>query len=118
MTVTRIGTSAGEPMVWCVWFEGAKDVYGLFPPEALKASPEAPGAPPEPAKALEPAEVKAAPGPQPTEADSVPVTPEPAEASQDTLTTPTEGAPAGKKNELEDQILSIQSVIANLLKRS
>jgi hypothetical protein len=118
MTITRIGTSAGEPMVWCVWFEGAKDVYGLFPPEALKASSEAREAPPEPAKTLEPAEVKAAPEPQPTEVDSEPVTPEPAEASQDTLKPPADGAPGGEKNETEDQIVSLQSMIANLLKRS
>ena len=57
-------------------------------------------------------------GGRPTEAESVAVTPEPAKASQDTLTAPTDGAPVGKKNELEDQILSIQSVIASLLKRS
>jgi uncharacterized protein YodC (DUF2158 family) len=118
MTITRIGTSAGEPMVWCVWFEGAKDVYGLFPPDALKTSPEAREAPPEPAKKLEPAEVKAPAEPQPINVDSSPVVPEPAEASQDTLTTPADGAPVSKRNEMEDQIRSIQSVITNLLKRS
>src|SRR5690349_12253597 len=39
MTVTRIGTAGGEPMVWCAWFEGTKDAYGLFPPDALKTPP-------------------------------------------------------------------------------
>jgi len=42
MTVTRIGTAGEVPMVWCVWFEGAKDAYGLFPPDALRASPSEP----------------------------------------------------------------------------
>ena len=28
MTVTRIGTAGGEPMVWCAWFEGSKCLSG------------------------------------------------------------------------------------------
>jgi len=67
MTVTRIGTSAGEPMVWCVWFEGAKDVYALFPPDALKAPldrPEALDGPSEPPEAL----TEATEPPEPLEA--------------------------------------------------
>jgi len=70
MTVTRIGTSGGDPMVWCAWFEGTKDAYGLFPPDALKApSPseraEAIRAPsePQPNVPLEP-ESMAAPEPE------------------------------------------------------
>jgi uncharacterized protein YodC (DUF2158 family) len=77
MTVMKIGTAGGEPMVWCVWFEGTKDAYGLFPPEALKASPElmeTHEALSEPAQALEPAEVPP-PEPQPTETDGAPTLP-------------------------------------------
>jgi uncharacterized protein YodC (DUF2158 family) len=77
MTVTRIGTAGDEPMVWCVWFEGTKDAYALFPPEALKASPEQTEtreAVSEPAQAIKPAEVL--PGePPPTETDGAPTLP-------------------------------------------
>src|SRR5438270_8286492 len=69
MTVTRIGTAGGEPMVWCAWFEGSKDAYGLFPPEALKASPE-----PQPKAAPQP-QLQAPPELRPTEVDKAP--PEP-----------------------------------------
>jgi len=101
MTITRIGTAGGEPMIWCVWFEGTKDVYGLFPPEALKAPPElaeARKAPPEPAQVLESAEVEAPSEPQLTEADS---------------------AHPAKENDksLEAQIASVQALIANWIKR-
>jgi len=109
MTVVKIGTAGGEPMVWCAWFEGTKDVYGLFPPNALKTTLEPPEAfegPSEPADTLtersEPEEtVKAFPEPHPnaeTEADS---------------------AHPAKENDksLEAQIASVQALIANWIKR-
>jgi uncharacterized protein YodC (DUF2158 family) len=104
MTVTRIGTSGGEPMIWCAWFEGTKDAYGLFPPDALKAA--------EPHKAP--------PATQPAEADSTLVTPEPVEASQSRHSTEVDSAPPpeGDEKSEEAQIASIQSLIAGLLKRS
>ena len=125
MTVTRIGTSAGEPMVWCVWFEGSKDVYALFPPETLKAASELAEpdkAPSEPAQGLKPplkqAEaVEASPEPQPIELDVAPLTPEPVEASQEPHPTHPDSVPAGK-SDIETQIVSIQSMISSLLKRS
>ena len=97
MTVMRVGTAGGESMVWCAWFEGTKDAYGLFPPETLKA--------------LEP---------QPTGVGSTPVAPDAVEASQDAHPTPADSAPLAEKSEksLEAQIASVQSLIANLLKRS
>src|SRR5207253_7655439 len=41
-----------EPMVWCAWFEGTKDAYALFPPEALKAPLEPAEAPSKTPEAL------------------------------------------------------------------
>jgi uncharacterized protein YodC (DUF2158 family) len=123
MTVMRIGTAGGEPMVWCAWFEGTKDAYALFPPDALKAALEAAEAPSKPPEAL-----KAPPELRPTEADSVPGRPEAVEEPQDLHPTQAYSAPlAGKdsappaeENEKspEDQVASIQSLIASLLKRS
>ncbi len=123
MTVTRIGTAGGEPMVWCAWFEGTKDAYALFPPEALKAPLE-----PAEAPSKTPETLKAPPEPQPTELDSAPVTPEAVEASQEPHPTQADSAPFAEKDTApparenekshEDQIASIQSLIASLLKRS
>ena len=163
MTVTRIGTAAGEPMVWCAWFEGTKDLYGLFPPEALKAPSERPeqqpqaalepqtapseplpvdNTPPEPpltpephpTPEPEPIEADSAlafgkmksltwafskPTPLPTEVDRAPVTPEAGEAKQDPHPTKADSAPGAEKNgkPLEDQIASMQSLLANWLKQ-
>jgi uncharacterized protein YodC (DUF2158 family) len=109
MTVTRIGASAGEPMLWCTWFDGTKDAYGLFPPNALKAPlqlPEALKGISEPADALtetsEPVETLTVPTEpqaqsiseaQPTELDSAPVADEPAEAKQEAHPQQTDSAP-------------------------
>jgi uncharacterized protein YodC (DUF2158 family) len=118
MTVTRIGTAGGEPMVWCAWFEGTKDAYALFPPHALKAPLEPADAPSKTPKALK----------APPEPDSAPVTPEAVEASQEPHPTQADSAPFAEKDPAppagenekshEDQIASIQSLIASLLKRS
>jgi len=35
MTITRIGTAGGEPMIWCVWFEGTKGLKCLWWKEAV-----------------------------------------------------------------------------------
>ena len=120
MTVTRIGAAGGEPMVWCVWFEGSKDVYALFPQETLKAesAPAEPdktiSAPPQTLKPpLAQAEsVGASPDPQAIEVDGAPLTPEPVEASQEPHTEPE------RESDIETQIGSIQSMINSLLKRS
>lgn len=130
MTVVKIGTAGGEPMVWCAWFESTKDVYGLFPPNALKGTVEPPKTlrgPSESADALtkrsEPEEtVKALPQPQPkapNEVDSAPVTPDSAEAAQDANPTQAERAPPAKANDksLEAQIASVQALIAQWIKR-
>jgi len=125
MTVTRIGAAGGEPMVWCVWFEGSKDVYALFPPETLRAASELAEpdkVPSEPAQALKPpleqAEaVGAPPEPRPIEVDGAPITPEPVEALQEPHPTHPDSVPAGKRD-IENQIVSIQSMISSLLKRS
>jgi uncharacterized protein YodC (DUF2158 family) len=122
MTVTRIGTAGEEPMAWCVWFEGSKDVYGLFPPEALVASSElaTAGKASELEQALAPPsqQPEALKEPQPTEADSAPLTPEPVEASQEPHPTQPDGLPPAGKGDIEAQVLSIQSMISSLLKRS
>jgi uncharacterized protein YodC (DUF2158 family) len=38
MTVTRVGTTNGEPTVWCVWFLESEQKSGTFPPGALESS--------------------------------------------------------------------------------
>ena len=106
MTITRIGTSGGETMVWCAWFEGTKDTHALFPPGALKKpaepSPTAGGR-----TAISPDAVEAAKAPDPTAANSAPVEEK-------------DNAPLAEKNKKsqEAQIASVQSLIASLLKRS
>ena len=177
MTVTRIGTAGEEPMVWCAWFDGTKDAYALFPPDALKAS--ALSEPAEAAKALFEPEPKTTPEPQPqpqpktepepqqeklieqnksppqpqprteadtasaftkmdsfrwafsepkplpSEADSAPITnsaapvaPEAIEAKRDSHPTQADDEPRTEKKEsLEDQIMSMQSLISDWLKR-
>jgi uncharacterized protein YodC (DUF2158 family) len=124
MTVTRIGAAGGEPMVWCVWFEGTKDLYGLFPPETLKAPSEltepdkAPSEPEALKPPLEPAETLEAPREQqPTEVEGAPLTPEPAEASQEPHPTQPDSVPLAAKSDIQAQIVSIQSMISSLLKR-
>jgi len=127
MTVVKIGTAGGEPMVWCAWFEGTKDVYGLFPPNALKTTLEPPEAfegPSEPADTLtersEPEEtVKAFPEPHPnaeTEADSAPATPH---STREPHPEQPDSAHPAKENDksLEAQIASVQALIANWIKR-
>jgi uncharacterized protein YodC (DUF2158 family) len=125
MTVMRIGTAGEEPMVWCVWFEGSKDAYGLFPPEALEGSSElgevrkssdaeqVAKPSPEPLELFEPLSQ-----PQRTEADSAPATPEAAEALSDPHPTQADSSPLAPKTDIEAQIVSIQSMISGLLKRS
>jgi uncharacterized protein YodC (DUF2158 family) len=123
MTVTRVGTAGGEPMVWCAWFEGTKDAYALFPPDALKTPTEPAQAPSKAPEALE-----AVPEPQSTKADSIPATPEAGEASQDLAPPKRDSEPHAEKDSAPvageddksalDQLASIQSLIANLLKRS
>ena len=71
MTAIKIGTAGEEPMVWCAWFDGTKDAYGLFPPEALKASPE-----PQRKAAPQP-QLQALPDLRPTEVDKAPPEPQP-----------------------------------------
>ena len=124
MTVTRIGTAGGEPMIWCVWFEGPKDLYGLFPPQALKAPSELAEpdkAHPEPA-ALKPTperaeELEAPREQQPTQVEVAPLTPEPVEASREPHPTQPDSAPVAGKTDMQAQIVSLQSMISNLLKR-
>src|SRR6516164_7349786 len=123
MTGVKIGTAGGEPMVWCAWFEGSKDVYGLFPPNALKATLEPPEpfkGPSEPADTLtqrsEPEEtVKAFPETHPnvaTEVNSEPVTPDAAQATQDPHPEQPDSAHPAKENDksLEAQIASVQAL--------
>ena len=130
MTVTRIGASGGEPMVWCVWFEGAKDVYALFPPEALQAPSkpvERPRPASEPSEVLsEPSEVlktppapKATPEPLPTEANSELAGPEPVEVSLDAHPAHADSTYPGKENDksLEAQIASMQAFLTSWIKR-
>jgi hypothetical protein len=76
------------------------------PAETLKASAE-----PDP---------MVAPEPQPIEADSASITPEPVEAIQGPHPTQTDSAYPAKENDksLKTQIASVQSLIASLLKRS
>jgi len=113
-------------MAWCVWFEGTKNVYGLFPPEALKARfkvAEAGETLPEPEQSLlnplpKPAETVKAPQSHLTAVDSAPVIPEPVEASQEPHPTQADIEPGAEKNDIESQVLSIQSLISTLLKRS
>jgi uncharacterized protein YodC (DUF2158 family) len=122
MTVTKIGAAGEEPMAWCVWFEGTKDSYGLFPPEALVASSEFATARKvsEPEQELKPPsqQPEALKEPQLGEADDAPPTPEPVEASQEPHPTHPDGVPPAKKDDIEAQFLSIQSMISSLLKRS
>ena len=113
MTVTRIGVAGGEPLVWCAWFEGTKDAYGLFPPAALKASPE-----PQ-AKAAPESRLQAPPESRPSEVDKAAVTPEAVEAKQDPHPTQTDSESRAGKSEksLEAQIASMQSYLSTWLKR-
>jgi uncharacterized protein YodC (DUF2158 family) len=130
MTVVKIGTAGGEPMVWCAWFEGTKDVYGLFPPDALKGTLESPKALEETsewANALtersEPeGTVKALPESQqktPTEVDSAPIIPDPTEATRDANPAQAESAHPSKAHDksLEAQIASVQALITHWIKR-
>jgi len=125
MTVTRIGTAGGETMVWCVWFDGTKDLYGLFPPQALKAPSELAEpdkARSEPEQATKPTperaeELEAAREQQPTQVEVAPLTPEPVEASQEPHPTQPDSAPVAGKIDMQAQIVSLQSMISTLLKR-
>src|SRR5262249_18880955 len=122
MTVTRIGTSGGETMVWCAWFEGTKDAYALFQPETLRATSEPDAAPSKPEQALKPTPERAGVlepprEQQPAEGEAAPLTPEPVEASQEPHPTRPDSASAGK-SDIESQINSIQSMISGLLRRS
>lgn len=36
MTVTEVATSNGKLMVWTVWFDGAKEVTGHYPVDAVE----------------------------------------------------------------------------------
>jgi uncharacterized protein YodC (DUF2158 family) len=78
MTVIKTGTAGGDRMVWCAWFEGTKDAYGPFPPEALKVPSEPPevlkgaSAPAQTVKVPAEPQPNAAPAPQPTETHSAP----------------------------------------------
>lgn len=38
MTITKMGVApvSQQTTVWCVWFDGTKEMEGEFPPEALK----------------------------------------------------------------------------------
>jgi uncharacterized protein YodC (DUF2158 family) len=117
MTVTRIGTAGGVPMVWCAWFEGTKDTYGLFPPEALKATSESSGTaeiPPEPPGQ----QLKVVPESVPTDMDSTSEISETEEAKQDPDSTRADSAPVAEKKDtsVEFQIASIQSLINDWLK--
>ena len=125
MTVTRIGMAGGEPLVWCAWFEGTKDAYGLFPPDALKTAPEVLKTPPEPADALteraEPqkqavAEPRPKAAPEPRRTEVARVTPKPVETSQDPH--PTQGKSPPLPEEDEDKITAIQALINTWRKRS
>ena len=53
-----------------------------------------------------------------TAVDSAPVIPEPVEASQEPHPTQADIEPGAEKNDIESQVLSIQSLISTLLKRS
>jgi len=124
MTVTRIGTAGDEPMVWCAWFEGTRDVYGLFPPDALRASPSDPADAVKPSPELQP---NADPERQhqarserlPTEVGSAPMQPEPAEARQDPQPTEADRLPVAEKggSSLEAEIASMRSLMTSWLKR-
>ena len=125
MTVTRSGTSGGEPMVWCAWFEGTKDAYGLFPPAALEGSsrptkrPKLLSDPPEALDGLP--EAKGLPtGGGELLSTGAPATSGVVEASQDPHPAQPDSAPAPEASDksTEAQIASIQSLIAGLLKRS
>ena len=122
MTVTRIGAAGGEPMVWCVWFQGSNDVHGLFPPETLKppsADPDKTPSQPEQAITPTPERAEAVEAPreqQPTEVEGAPLTPEPVEAAQEPHPTQPDCTPVAK-GDIQTQIVSLQSMISNLLKR-
>jgi uncharacterized protein YodC (DUF2158 family) len=121
MTITRIGMAGGEPMLWCAWFEGTKDTYALFPPDALRAPSEPPKVPATASEAFEaaPEPLAAPPETQSTRVDSIPVTPEAGEASQEPHPKPDSAPLAGGHGKSDqDQLASIQSLIASLLKRS
>jgi uncharacterized protein YodC (DUF2158 family) len=123
MTVTRIGTAGDEPMVWCAWFEGTRDVYGLFPPDALRASPSDPADAVKPSPELQPnadpERQHQAPSERlPTEVGSAPMQPEPAEA-QDPQPTEADRLPVAEKggSSLEAEIASMRSLMTSWLKR-
>jgi len=107
MTITRIGIAGGETMLWCAWFEGTRDAYALFPPDALKAAAEPPVG------------VRTPSEPQPMEVDSAPVTPEAIETAPNPHPIQADSAPPVEEHEKSQEatIVSIQSLIAGLLKR-
>ena len=42
LTIKKVGTAAGKPTVWCVWFEDAKMLEGQFAPGTLELAKPAP----------------------------------------------------------------------------